>query len=68
MVNKVEVNATYESPKQVPVIGQRKRMRVNGQMQTLTLNALSVERRHVYDDNEVSGWAYESAETWVAGW
>ena len=73
MTHEVKVISTYDSRNNVPHIGQRKRMRVNGKIELLTLNRLEVERRHVYREDDSSTYEYDAKETWasytnVAGW
>jgi len=43
----VEVEFETPNPKDVPIIGRRKQLRVNGRMETLWTNEVAVER--VYD-------------------
>jgi len=65
MVNEVKVKATYSDDSKVPRIGQRKRMLVNGRIETLTLNRIEAERRHFYDDDGGhGGYEYDATETW----
>jgi len=45
MINEVKVNATYDRATQVPRAGQRKQMRVNGKVELMTLNKITVQRR-----------------------
>jgi hypothetical protein len=65
MIEKVKVTATYTRASQVPRIGQRKQMRVNGRSQFLTLNDLHVERRGAYDDDkEYFVYEFDTQEEW----
>ena len=65
MINRIKVTATYQSATDVPRIGQRKRMRVNGRFQQMTLNELNVERRWAYDDEaKKTFYEFDSEETW----
>lgn len=64
MIDSIEVKATYIKTSQVPRIGQRKKMRVNGCVQTMTLNELRAERRHHYGDNEENLFEFDTTETW----
>lgn len=67
MTNEITIKATYSSNKKVPLIGQCKRMRVNGRFETLTLNNISIERRHFYGDGgSPSGFEFDSVERWGA--
>jgi hypothetical protein len=73
MTNEVIVRATYDSKSSVPRIGQRKRMRVNGKVELLTLNKIEAERRHCYRDDSTETYEYDTTETWasytnVPGW
>lgn len=65
MINEIAVVATYDRAAQVPRIGQRKQMRVNGAFQQMTLNTLKVERRWEYDDDHMKSiYKFDSKETW----
>lgn len=65
MVNEILVKSTYSSATQIPICGQRKRMLVNGRMQTVTLNSISVERRCCWDeDKERNIYEFDASETW----
>ena len=65
MVDSVKVVATYERSNLIPRIGQRKKMRVNGRAQFLTLNRLEVERREAWDEErEVFIYEFDAKETW----
>lgn len=73
MISEVRVTGTYESANAVPRIGQRKRMRVNGKVELLTLNKIEAERRHAYREDESSTYEFDTIETWssytnVRGW
>lgn len=65
MIEKVKVTATYDRHTQVPRIGQRKRMLVNGQPQFLTLNALTVTREFLWDEEHGRDtYMFEAQEEW----
>lgn len=49
MVNSVKVEAYYNRAKDVPTIGQRKTMRVNGKGQKLVLNHIEAKRLRTED-------------------
>lgn len=61
----VKVEATYRKQSQIPQIGQRKRMRVNGASQMLTLNDLKVKRVAEWNE-EHNGPTYffKASEEW----
>lgn len=65
MTNTVVVSATYERAADVPNVGRRKRMRVNGKYETLTLTSITATRRHFYGEDGYShGFKYDTEETW----
>jgi len=65
MVEQVEVRATYSNAKQVPFLGQRKKMLVNGQARSLCLNELRVARKYVWDEEKQKDvYEFTTVETW----
>lgn len=53
-IHTVKMEGLYQRNQDVPQIGQRRRMRVNGKMQTMTLNQLTATRSRRWDYNEKS--------------
>jgi hypothetical protein len=52
VITSVKVEGCYGDAKEVPRIGQRRWMRVNGSRELMTLNAIEAKRRGVYEFNE----------------
>jgi hypothetical protein len=68
----VKIETTYRKYNHIPHIGQRKRMKVNGAEEMLTLNKLTLERRGEWNEDK-SGpvYFYKSVEEWgtyFIGW
>ena len=52
MISQVEMQGSYDKAKDVPHIGQRKRMRLNGKVQTMTLNQITAKRHRSIECDE----------------
>jgi hypothetical protein len=64
-VESVRIEATYARPSQVPQIGSRRRMQVNGSKQLMTLNDLKVLRRgHWQTEKKRFDYVYDAIEDW----
>lgn len=66
MTYEVVVESEYPNKRSVPVVGQRKMMRVNGKLETLTLQELHVTRKHTWDDETGNKkiFYFKAQETW----
>jgi hypothetical protein len=64
-IESVEIEATYSDPRHIPIIGQRRRMQVNGGKETLTLNEIKVRRRSDWnEDKERFYYLFDTTEEW----
>lgn len=64
-VESVRIEATYKKGAQVPQIGARRRMQVNGSKQLMTLNDLKVLRRGDWQtDKKRFDYVYDAIEEW----
>ena len=70
MIETVKLEGFYSQGKEVPHIGQRKWMRVNGAKQMMTLNHIEAKRRRMGEFNERTlrnQWVVEFTTTEIWG-
>lgn len=64
-IETVKIEATYERPRQIPHVGQRKKMQVNGSAQLLTLNEIKATRYADWnEEREIFEYKFRTSEEW----
>jgi hypothetical protein len=64
-IEQVKIEATYKRSRQIPLIGQRKRMKVNGTAELLTLNEIRVVRFAEWnEERERFDYKFSTSEEW----
>lgn len=64
-ISEVKVTASYSDPQKIPVIGQKKRMRVNGKPQTMYLVRVTARRDGEYDEDDRLHLRFDTEEEWA---
>lgn len=56
MTSNIEATLETERASDIPTIGQRKRVRVNGKFETMTVNAVNVSRSNDWSSGKRKDW------------